>query len=100
MASNGFVMALLFGITIAILGNIFMGPLVEFLASDKVDASTLAMTDDYARIILIGAPFMMCQFVINSQLRFQGSAVYAMVGLVAGAIVNIILDPILILLDK
>ena len=100
MASNGFVMALLFGITIAILGNIFMGPLVEFLASDKVDASTLAMTDDYARIILIGAPFMMCQFVINSQLRFQGSAVYAMVGLVAGAIVNIILDPILILVLK
>ena len=49
------------------------------------------------RIILLGAPFMMGQFVINNQLRFQGSAMYAMVGLMCGAVINVILDPILIL---
>ena len=49
------------------------------------------------RIILMGAPFMMCQFVINNQLRFQGSAVYAMIGLLSGAIANVILDPVLII---
>ena len=52
------------------------------------------------RIILIGAPFMMGQFVINNQLRFQGSAIYAMVGLMCGAIVNVILDPLLIIVFK
>ena len=36
------------------------------------------------------------QFVINNQLRFQGSAVYAMMGLLAGAIANIALDPLYI----
>jgi Na+-driven multidrug efflux pump len=49
------------------------------------------------RIILIGAPFMMAQFVINNQLRFQGSAVYAMIGLMCGAVINMVLDPLLIL---
>ena len=48
------------------------------------------------RIILLGAPFMMAQFVINNQLRFQGSAYYAMIGLMSGAAMNMILDPLLI----
>jgi Na+-driven multidrug efflux pump len=34
--------------------------------------------------------------VLNNQLRFQGSANYAMVGIVSGAILNIALDPLLI----
>jgi len=34
--------------------------------------------------------------VLNNQLRFQGSASYAMVGIVSGAILNIALDPLLI----
>jgi len=97
MASTGFALALVFGAVITILGNIFVRPMVEFLATEEMTETTLRMTAEYARIILIGAPFMMCQFVINNQLRFQGSAVYAMVGLLAGAIINIILDPLLIL---
>ena len=97
MASTGFAFALIFGVAIAAIGNIFMHDIVDFLSSGDVSGDTLAMTSDYARIILIGAPFMMCQFVINNQLRFQGSAVYAMVGLIAGAIINMILDPLLIL---
>lgn len=97
MASTGFMFALIFGVVIAVLGNIFMSPITSFLSSGDVSKDTLAMTSEYARIILIGAPFMMCQFVINNQLRFQGNAVYAMVGLIAGAIINMVLDPLLIL---
>ena len=40
---------------------------------------------------------MMGQFVVNNQLRFQGNAVYAMIGLMCGAVINIFLDPLLIL---
>ncbi len=98
MASTGFALALILGALIAVLGNIFVRPMVTFLATEDVTETTLRMTAEYARIILLGAPFMMCQFVINNQLRFQGSAVYAMVGLLAGAIINIVLDPLLILL--
>ena len=38
---------------------------------------------------------MMTSFVLNNQMRYQGNAVYAMWGIIAGAIVNIILDPLL-----
>ena len=97
MASTGFVLAISLGLSAAILGNIFIDDLVSLLVSDDVSASTIEMTKSYAGIILFGAPFMMGQFVVNNQLRFQGSAMYAMVGLVSGAVMNIILDPILIL---
>ena len=96
MASTGFALALLFGIAFAVIGNIAINPIVSFLASDDVSADTLRMTAAYAGIILIGAPFTMGQFVINNQLRFQGAAVYAMVGLMAGAVINMGLDPLLI----
>jgi len=53
-------------------------------------------TESYLRAILYGAPFMVASFVLNNQLRFQGGAIYAMVGITIGAIFNILLDPILI----
>ncbi len=97
MASTGFLLAISLGLLAAILGNLFIDDLVSLLVSDDVSASTIEMTKSYAGIILFGAPFMMGQFVVNNQLRFQGSAMYAMVGLVSGAVMNIILDPVLIL---
>ena len=97
MASTGFVLALISGLFLLLIGNLLIHPLTEFLATSDVNAETMDMTVSYGRIILIGAPFMICQFVVNNQLRFQGRAVYAMVGLMSGAIVNVILDPLLIL---
>ena len=38
----------------------------------------------------------MAQLVINNQLRFQGSAFYGMIGVMAGALLNVALDPIFI----
>ncbi len=94
MASTGFAMAVITGVVFAIVGNIFARPIALFLGATD---TTMQFTLDYMRIILFGAPFMMAQFVINNQLRFQGSAMYAMVGLMCGAVMNIILDPLLIL---
>ena len=78
MASTGFALALLLGCICAILGNVFARPIAGVLGASE---TTMADTLSYMRIILLGAPFMMGQFVINNQLRFQGSAMYAMVGL-------------------
>ena len=92
MAATGFALALLLGTVVAVVGNLFAGALADFIgATDASRADTMA----YMRIILLGAPFMMGQFVINNQLRFQGSAMYAMVGLMLGAVMNIGLDPLL-----
>ena len=48
------------------------------------------------QIILFGAPYMMAALVLNNQLRQQGNATYAMIGLVSGGILNIALDPLFI----
>ncbi|WP_026497558.1 MATE family efflux transporter [Butyrivibrio sp. WCD2001] len=93
MASTGFTIAIILGIIIAIVGNIFVDDIAMIIGSTP---TTLEDTRKYMRIILIGAPFMTGQFVINNQLRFQGSAVYAMVGLMCGAAMNMVLDPLLI----
>ena len=93
IAVTGFSMALAAGLCTAAFGNLFAVPLARLLGAT---ASTLPDTLAYLRVILIGAPFMMCQCVINNQLRFQGSAFYAMIGLMCGAVVNIGLDPLLI----
>ncbi len=50
----------------------------------------------YARYILLAAPFMMCSFIMNNLLRFQGLAIYGMCGITTGGILNVILDPIFI----
>jgi putative MATE family efflux protein len=48
------------------------------------------------RFILIGAPFMAASLVLNTQLRFQGSSFFGMIGMMSGAVLNIILDPLFI----
>lgn len=93
MASTGFYTSFLAGILLGALGLIFLTPLAKMLGSTP---TILPYTKDYLRIILIGCPFMMSSFVLNNQLRFQGSASFAMVGIVTGGILNIILDPVLI----
>ena len=93
MAATGFALALILGACVTALGLIFLKPIALFLGATE---TTLDLTCAYMRVILVGAPFIMASFVINNQLRFQGSAVYAMVGLMAGAVVNVFLDPLLI----
>lgn len=93
MAATGFFSALIAGLFLTILGNIFIDPLVRFLGATE---TIFPYAKDYTRFILIGAPYMTASLVLNNQLRFQGSAFYGMIGIGAGAIINIILDPIFI----
>lgn len=51
---------------------------------------------EYGFIIGIGLPFMMISAAINSMIRADGSPKYAMFSMVIGAIINVILDPVLI----
>ncbi len=93
MAATGFVYSFLTGVLIACVGICFLEPLAYLLGSTP---TILPYTMNYLRIILLGAPFMTSSLVLNNQLRYQGSAAYAMVGIVIGAVINIGLDPLLI----
>ncbi len=94
MASTGFFSAITCGLLITVLGQIFAVPFAGILGAK--DGETMKYTLDYMRIILIGAPFMTAQFVLNNQLRFQGNALFAMIGVGSGGIINIFLDYLLI----
>lgn len=92
-AATAFYTAGIFGIVIMIFGTMFSRQMVFFLGATETIAP---YAQDYARYILIAAPFMMTSFVMNNILRAQGSAVFAMIGITTGGILNMILDPILI----
>jgi len=93
MAATGFFSALIAGAVIMAAGLIFIDPLAIMLGSTE---TILPYAKDYMRIILIGAPFMTSSLVLNNQLRFQGNAIYGMIGIASGAVLNIALDPLLI----
>lgn len=93
MATTGLVYALLIGILIAVVALLFLRPLSLVLGSTP---TSLPFTEQYMAIILLGAPFQIASFTLNSQLRMQGNACYAMWGIISGALLNVVLDPILI----
>ena len=93
MAATGFFTAIAAGALICVLGQIFLEPLATLLGSTP---TILPYTKAYLRVILFGAPWMTSSLVLNNQLRYQGSAAYAMVGIASGAVLNIALDPLLI----
>lgn len=93
VASTGFFCGVMAGAAVTALGLLFLDPLVGALGATE---TILPYARDYARLILIGAPWMVGACVLNNLLRFQGSATYAMVGLTAGGILNMALDPVFI----
>ena len=84
---------LILGALIAVLLLSNLSLLVRLLGATETIAPYAV---DYARYILMAAPFIMCAFGMNNMLRFQGNALYAMIGITTGGVLNIILDPIFI----
>ncbi|MGE4276662.1 MAG: MATE family efflux transporter [Lawsonibacter sp.] len=76
-----------------VLGLIFLQPLVALLGATE---SMGPYTVIYARFILIAMPFKAAATALSCILRFQGFAKRSMYGLGSGAVLNIILDPLLI----
>ena len=93
MAATGFFLAFFFGLLLSVVGLMFLTPLSVLLGSTP---TILPYTERYLGVILLGAPFMTASLVLNNQMRFQGNAAYAMVGIVSGAVINVVLDPLLI----
>ncbi len=62
----------------------------------KVNAETYACAKEYFFWIALGMPFYMFGQAMNPIIRSDGSPKFAMVSTVAGAVANIILDPIFI----
>ena len=92
-ASVGFFSAFGLGCVIAAVCLSNIDWLVRFLGATETIAP---YAKDYATYIFYAAPFMMCSFVMNNLLRFEGLASYGMIGITTGGILNMLLDPLLI----
>lgn len=91
--STAFFTAITVGTIFAAVGLIFREGIVHALGAIP-EVHELAV--DYATYIFMGAPFMMGLYVLNNQMRAQGSAVLSMIGVMSGGILNIGLDPLFI----
>lgn len=92
-AGNALIMASLMGILLFLAVSLLLEPLCYLLgATDPVIPYAL----EYGRIIAIGLPFSMFSGCGNSLIRADGRPRISMLSMVAGAMTNIILDPIFI----
>ncbi|MEG2361248.1 MAG: MATE family efflux transporter [Christensenella sp.] len=92
-ATTTIIMSFLSGVAVAIIGCIFAEPILLALGASG-DTINLAM--DYALIMLVASPVQLTNMAFNNLLRAEGSAVQSMVGMVTGAVLNMVLDPIFI----
>ena len=67
-----------------------------FLSLLGTSPDTLPYAREYGTVLLIGAPFIVVNFIHMNLLRCEGMAGLSMCGTVIGAAVNVILDPLLI----
>ena len=93
MAATGFISSMGLGTIAAVIGLVFLSPLSRIMGATP---DVVPYANDYLIFILIGTPFMMSSLTLNNQLRLQGNARYAMVGIATGAVLNIFLDALFI----
>ena len=89
MAATGFISSMTIGVIAGVVGLCLLSPLSRMMGATP---DIVPYSNDYLIFILIGTPFMMSSLTLNNQLRLQGNARYAMVGIATGAVLNIFLD--------
>lgn len=96
---NAILLCILGSILLTTIYLIFMEPILT-LFGGKVNAETYACAKEYFFWIALGIPFYMFGQAVNPIIRSDGSPKFAMAATVAGAITNIIFDPIFIFIFR
>ena len=91
--STAFFSGLSIGVVVMIGGLLFLTPFMRLLGSTE---TILPYAKQYGMCVLLSCPVMIGSFVLNNNLRYEGKAFYAMIGLVTGGILNILGDYILV----
>jgi len=93
MAATGLVTGFIVMAAIAAILIVILGPFVGFLgATETIKPHAM----DFIFFILLASPWMVAATILNQQLRFQGSASIALVGIMSGAVLNIFMEPVFI----
>ncbi|BDF59521.1 multidrug transporter MatE [Christensenellaceae bacterium] len=90
---NALTLMILFGVAFLLIGFFCLEPLVRMFGATE---NSMPYALDYGRIIVLGLPFVVIGTGLNSCIRAEGSPKVAMLSMIAGAVVNTVLDPIFI----
>ena len=93
LVGNAIIMMTACGVLYFVAGELFLTPLLRIFGATK---EVMPYAKEYAGITLIGMPFLILTNGISNLVRADGSPKYSMFCMVAGAIVNTILDPLFI----
>ena len=91
--STAFAMAFVFGSLLGVFGLLFLEPLLGLIGSTE---TMMPHSMAYARYILASAPIFAASFVLNVAMKSEGNATLSMLGLAAGNLLNVVLDPLFI----
>lgn len=91
--STAFFTGAVIGTLLSVFGIMFLSPFMRLLGSTE---TILPYARDYGLCVLVSCPFMICSLILNNNLRYEGKAFYAMIGLTAGGVLNIFGDFFLI----
>ncbi len=93
VAATTFWTALVSGLVVTALGLIFMEPILKLFGAT---ATIMPYAKGYSNVIVMFSTLFMINMTMNNMIRAEGNPKYSMIALSAGAIINIILDPIFI----
>ncbi|MGC3994206.1 MAG: MATE family efflux transporter [Propionicimonas sp.] len=86
--------AALAGVVVAVLGLVFLHPLVALLGAS---GDTAGPTAAYVGVLLAGTPVLTVAFAIEQLVRSEGAARASMIAIIASTVANLVLDVLLIL---
>ena len=92
-----FGLALLFSVATAVLGSVFIEPLLALLGTRPADGALYTATKDYLQILVAATPLFYLSNILNYYLRNDGSQRRAGVGSVTGNLCDITLNVFLVL---
>jgi putative MATE family efflux protein len=92
-ATTAFFTSLAAGLIVAVTGLVFLKPLLQLFGATE---TILPFAENYARVLVIGAPIIVARMTLNNIVRAEGNAKLAMVSMMTGAVLNVALDPIFI----
>ena len=91
------VTGLLAGILIAVLGLVFLNPLIKLFGASE---NTIEYARQYTSIILIAAPFNVLGVILSNFARTDGNPLLSMYSMLIGALLHVALDPLFIFIFR
>lgn len=92
---NSVLLSVLLGIVLTVVYIAFAEPILVAFGGN-VNAETMKLAKEYFFWIALGVPFYMFGQAMNPIIRADGAPGFAMISTLAGAVINIILDPVFI----